>query len=866
MRPTTDQAVTFSYKPLPNASSIRLLRRQSRAAHGHLHFSIETHSLDNPNLEYHCYSYTWGNPFAHGRQFRDYYDAVSPQYGPGKLITIWVDEQPLLIQKNLHDALSTVPERPYVAFLNRPTRNRGRTVTHGAAINGRHSYLDRYVSLGADVNIADEDGRIPLHHAAENGFDDCVELLCKAGSIRATKDNAGKTPLDLAKEANHESTTRILHDWESQPDPAPSSIPRKENGPEDLIWADAICINQTDLDEKNIQVSMMDQIYIRAGFVLAWLGPEDFHTKAGIKALDTLASHLNEFHRSAIEPFGGGDLVNYETAGVPPISREEWDGLASIYQRQWFRRAWIVQEAVLRDTIIVYCGTHTLSCHELGCVAETIRYSEAKSGTSKSMNYTPLDGIGVSVEWNMAEIFKWRENLFFTSRGETEQVRQRYRDMFKLGRLMGDFRTFLALDPRDKVFSLNGLLNIFAEKRYKADYRASVATVYTSAARRIIRETGTLAILRESVFSDPNVDELPSWVPDFAIPGVGAVPEFAADGKLRFQDRGESLEAPTLAVQGVPVGSITRVSGRVSTAPGGKLMFDPSWFKLVLSLRKPKAPESDKQRLTEVLWRTLCMNTQAGAFFDFSRFSRDAPEEMGQQFRIFMLLLILAGADQKMLEAVGLEASYEREQHTIIHEAYDPWADDDLASVLDDLNALEEHDGEGCLTPTKEEVAVFWNELRYTLIRTTSARDDGVGIDFTVPSNVMDGTDRLVGRGIVNADSIVYQKCRGFGAAYNMAYGGRQLFTLDNTFLGLAPVAARADDEIWILPGLNAPAVLRKTVGDSDEEGLATDLEGLSLSQVKQRYQFLGIAYVHGLMNGEAILGRESEVQDISLV
>ena len=39
-----------------------------------------------------------------------------------------------------------------------------------------------------------------------------------------------------------------------------------------ILWADAICINQSDNKEKGIQVNMMGDIYDRATAVLVWLG------------------------------------------------------------------------------------------------------------------------------------------------------------------------------------------------------------------------------------------------------------------------------------------------------------------------------------------------------------------------------------------------------------------------------------------------------------------------------------------------------------------------------------------------------------------------------------------------------------------
>lgn len=42
-----------------------------------------------------------------------------------------------------------------------------------------------------------------------------------------------------------------------------------------LIWADALCINQDDEEEKGKQVQSMRLIYQSATEVSVWLGPED---------------------------------------------------------------------------------------------------------------------------------------------------------------------------------------------------------------------------------------------------------------------------------------------------------------------------------------------------------------------------------------------------------------------------------------------------------------------------------------------------------------------------------------------------------------------------------------------------------------
>jgi hypothetical protein len=41
---------------------------------------------------------------------------------------------------------------------------------------------------------------------------------------------------------------------------------------ERILWADALCINQSDLVERTHQVSLMSSVYGRAALVIVWLG------------------------------------------------------------------------------------------------------------------------------------------------------------------------------------------------------------------------------------------------------------------------------------------------------------------------------------------------------------------------------------------------------------------------------------------------------------------------------------------------------------------------------------------------------------------------------------------------------------------
>jgi Heterokaryon incompatibility protein (HET) len=53
----------------------------------------------------------------------------------------------------------------------------------------------------------------------------------------------------------------------------PATLERHITSPE-LLWIDALCINQNDLEERSTQVAMMKDIYARAAEVVIWLGQE----------------------------------------------------------------------------------------------------------------------------------------------------------------------------------------------------------------------------------------------------------------------------------------------------------------------------------------------------------------------------------------------------------------------------------------------------------------------------------------------------------------------------------------------------------------------------------------------------------------
>jgi hypothetical protein len=73
------------------------------------------------------------------------------------------------------------------------------------------------------------------------------------------------------------------------------------------FWIDAICVNQQDMRERSDQVSLMANIYSAAAVVVSWLGEQDHHTEQGFALLSKLKAfadhspHLLD-HLSKLSP------------------------------------------------------------------------------------------------------------------------------------------------------------------------------------------------------------------------------------------------------------------------------------------------------------------------------------------------------------------------------------------------------------------------------------------------------------------------------------------------------------------------------------------------------------------------------------
>jgi Heterokaryon incompatibility protein (HET) len=106
-----------------------------------------------------------------------------------------------------------------------------------------------------------------------------------------------------------------------------------------LYWIDAICIDQSDLQERSEQVLHMCRIYRQAQCTVAWLGETDAYTAQAIQAMIKVTGYsTKDAFLSRSNPLA----ADHPFKGVSSLNKTELMALAMLLARSWFSRTWIL--------------------------------------------------------------------------------------------------------------------------------------------------------------------------------------------------------------------------------------------------------------------------------------------------------------------------------------------------------------------------------------------------------------------------------------------------------------------------------------------------------------------------------------------
>ncbi|KAI1128267.1 heterokaryon incompatibility protein-domain-containing protein [Nemania abortiva] len=262
-----------------------------------------------------------------------------------------------------------------------------------------------------------------------------------------------------------------------------------------MLWADAICINQTHVPEKNIQVQMMAEIYTHAERVLVWLGKAADRSEtlehlipALLKAKDLAAANGYPDEEAP------RTLSSDELAELGIIKIDDFDpstdglrALHAIYLREWWTRVWVIQEFLLAKECILCCGSWSIPWASFDAA-----YDFAED------LFTDNDAMGSR--------FRSQRRVLSLFKAEL------YKYPSNLAVMMALCAASKVSDPRDRVYAMLGLA--IRGNEIVVDYTKSVEQVYTEAMLLSMRTNPSLTtVLRSSGITDDMEPSTPSWTP-----------------------------------------------------------------------------------------------------------------------------------------------------------------------------------------------------------------------------------------------------------------------------------------------------------------------------------------------------------------
>lgn len=110
-----------------------------------------------------------------------------------------------------------------------------------------------------------------------------------------------------------------------------------------ILWVDALCINQDDLEERTQQVQMMALIYAYASRVVVWLGEEAGGSGDAMELLRKEAGRIyrekRNLHDTEVEKYAPDRSVVAVDSPEDGFLREK---ALDLLKRPWFRRIWVL--------------------------------------------------------------------------------------------------------------------------------------------------------------------------------------------------------------------------------------------------------------------------------------------------------------------------------------------------------------------------------------------------------------------------------------------------------------------------------------------------------------------------------------------
>ncbi|KAK6065232.1 heterokaryon incompatibility [Seiridium cupressi] len=315
------------------------------------------------------------------------------------------------------------------------------------------------------------------------------------------------------------------------------------NGLKVMVWADQICIDQSNESEKEHQVRLMSRIFRQSKQVVGWIGKSTADTTLAFHAIRFLGLHRPD--SGPVSPrakrLAQRSLMN--TGNVLTINdifnhgARIWQVAAMVVQMPWFNRLWVVQEVVLATQLTIQCGSYAM------CGKVFFAGVESYSATSTSPP--------------MPELLKPFRNALKLGRLRKQASSLNHlshRSFPYLAQILSEWH---CEESQDRLNALHGMIfrdPDMVDPWFVARYTVSVPALFEDFARRHIQSSESLEVLHFTGCGDgndpflieldhhyrllvpPQAKDIPSWIPDWRIQTrpFPILPIGSTDSSLQF--------------------------------------------------------------------------------------------------------------------------------------------------------------------------------------------------------------------------------------------------------------------------------------------------------------------------------------------
>ena len=550
-----------------------------------------------------------------------------------------------------------------------------------------------------------------------------------------------------------------------------------------VLWVDALCINQTDIAERNSQVRQMDSVYKLASRIVLWLGPEQEQTEQAMNLIHIAGEHHFEHYWFLESMESENGLYAFSSVGSL---------LANVY----WERLWIVQEIAFARAITIHMGRFTVEYDAfmkfMSSFVETMRTYTSVFDRLTRQNF----------KWNyLYQFFKHQGPNMILRPGETRSKG------LAAAALLQKMRIQHCREPRDHVYGVLGMTDLSGSSNdgLLIDYSKPIDQVFRDATKAIIEETGRLDIIcsaqRKPIPTDSGPTwkaKLPSWTPDWSERSVTDTPLVQETDYVNLQACGQHTQAiykfstsGSLKVTGFCIAQIPGLAGGAPPADFGlsKASLDG-------------ITDGGKQDISLSTQNILRASWAAGTIAQCVNmlYTMTGGVEPVAYYEAFVRTVTIEWVDRR---PAIMEAGVDLQQ---ISKRY-------MERSINDIKQLYQR-----FHPNAQAV-----QEQYAA---ESQAERTIAGTFTTDEFVL---LRLISNRMWNRRYFVFWR-----QVYNDDSRNPAQIVADNIWQGLAPVHTRKGDMVCILPGCNAPVILRE----------------IQTSEGKS-YELIGEAYIESLSHGE---------------